>query len=88
MMDFWPVHPIWFARLHQPLKISCMSESVFREAFRVLTLISFDKNESFISGALSIAIYAINSRLILVAALKNLPSTGSILLIPKKLFFT
>ena len=57
-------------------KSPLISRSVFCDAPRVLAGISSTKDESSISGILSISVSVGNSRLSLVAALKDLSNAG------------
>ena len=65
-------------------KKSRISRSVFCDASRVLAWISSTKDKNFSSGIFSISKSVGNSRLSLVAALKDLSSAGGVLSMLKK----
>ena len=65
-----------------------ISRSVFCDASHVLARISSTKNESSSSGMLSISKSVGNSRLSLVATVKDPSKTGGALSVPKKVVCT
>ena len=76
MRHYLPVHPVWFVKPYWSRKIILyqdkyfvISRLVFCDASCVLTWIPFYKDESSISGILSISISIGNSPLSLDAAL-------------------